>query len=49
MHLMMKRADPRIVGHTIDTYKEAKANGEFADLATDPYVQRYIAAKEVIE
>lgn len=44
MHLLMKRADPRIAHHTLETFKEAKAAGEFNDLAEDPYFARYIAA-----
>jgi len=51
MHLLMKRADKRIAHHTLDTFIEAKAAGEFEDLKTDPYVLRYTAprAKKVME
>merc|ERR1711924_62633 len=40
MHLLMKKADPRIDRHTLETFKEAKANGEFTDLASEPYFAR---------
>jgi hypothetical protein len=52
MHLLMKRADKRIAHHTLDTFIEAKAAGDFEDLKTDPYVLRYTApraAKKVME
>jgi hypothetical protein len=31
MHQLMITADPRIAGHTLDSFIEAKANGKFPE------------------
>ena len=31
MHQLMITADPRIAGHTLDSFMKAKANGEFLE------------------
>lgn len=44
MHQLMMKADPRIVGHTLETFIEAKTRGEFAE--PEPSVQRETTSED---